>query len=192
MQVQSIGREDALEKEMATHTSILAIDRGAWWAQSMGSQKSWTRLSENAKTLLNLPWMILVNAIHKATTRHSCRPTDISGNSQHETKQRNLNTTRKTLKASKFKELKLSLLEDSLQISLLVILYMILYTDILRLLWKKTVPQVVCRLRWTGMLGTPHPERQLERGEWRMSFRSETWPLENAYLRVEEEERGEK
>ena len=34
--VQSLGREDPLEKEMATHSSILAwripIDRGAWWA----------------------------------------------------------------------------------------------------------------------------------------------------------------
>ena len=45
-QVQSLGPEDLLEKEMATHSSILA-----WkipWAeepvrlQSMGSQKSWT------------------------------------------------------------------------------------------------------------------------------------------------------
>ena len=47
--VPSLGWEDPLEKEMATHSSILA-----WripWAeepgrlQSTGSQKSWTRLS---------------------------------------------------------------------------------------------------------------------------------------------------
>ena len=35
-QVRSLGQEDPLEKEMATHSSILArripVDRGAWWA----------------------------------------------------------------------------------------------------------------------------------------------------------------
>ena len=39
--VRSLGREDPLEKEMATHSSILALgipmDRGAWWVA-----KSWT------------------------------------------------------------------------------------------------------------------------------------------------------
>ena len=34
--VRSLGSEDPLEKEMATHSSILAwripMDRGAWWA----------------------------------------------------------------------------------------------------------------------------------------------------------------
>ena len=33
--VHSLGREDPLEKEMATHSSVLAweipMDRGAWW-----------------------------------------------------------------------------------------------------------------------------------------------------------------
>ena len=43
-QVRSLGQEDALEKEMATHSSILAwripMDRRAWWAtQSMGLQR---------------------------------------------------------------------------------------------------------------------------------------------------------
>ena len=37
IQVQSLGGEDPLEKEMATHSSILAwkiprTERGAWWA----------------------------------------------------------------------------------------------------------------------------------------------------------------
>ena len=45
MQVQSLGWEDPLEKEMATHSSILAwrnpLDRGA---QSMKSQKITTQL----------------------------------------------------------------------------------------------------------------------------------------------------
>ena len=48
-QVQSLGREDLLEKETATHSSILAWEK-PWTEtpgglQSMGSQKSWTRLS---------------------------------------------------------------------------------------------------------------------------------------------------
>ena len=30
--VWSLGQEDLLEKGMATHSSILAMDRGAWWA----------------------------------------------------------------------------------------------------------------------------------------------------------------
>ena len=46
MQVQSLGSEDPLEKEMATHSSILAwrIPRTEETAvlQSMGSQKSQT------------------------------------------------------------------------------------------------------------------------------------------------------
>ena len=46
MQVQSLGREDPLEKEMATHSSILAWQI-SWTEepgglQSMGLQKSWT------------------------------------------------------------------------------------------------------------------------------------------------------
>ena len=48
-QVQSLGREDPLEKEMATHTSILAWripgTEEPGGLQSMGSQ-SWTRLSD--------------------------------------------------------------------------------------------------------------------------------------------------
>ena len=50
MCIRSVGREDVLEEEMATHSSILAWE--ILWAeeagglQSMGSQKSWTRLSD--------------------------------------------------------------------------------------------------------------------------------------------------
>ena len=44
------GWEDPLEKEMATHSSILAwrisMDRGAWWATVQGVSKSRTRLSD--------------------------------------------------------------------------------------------------------------------------------------------------
>ena len=44
--VQSLGWEDPLEKEMATHSSILGLEnlthRGAWWAAVHGVAKSWT------------------------------------------------------------------------------------------------------------------------------------------------------
>jgi len=44
-----MGQEDPLEKEMATHSSILAwenpMDKGAWRIQSLGSQ-SQTQLSD--------------------------------------------------------------------------------------------------------------------------------------------------
>ena len=43
-QVRSLGREEPLEKEMATHSYILAC-RGAWWIIVHGVTKSWARLS---------------------------------------------------------------------------------------------------------------------------------------------------
>ena len=39
MQIPSLGQEDPLEKEMATHSSILARDREAWWATVQGVTK---------------------------------------------------------------------------------------------------------------------------------------------------------
>ena len=48
--VQFLGREDPLEKEMATHSSIPAwknpMDREAWWATVQGVAKSQTQLSD--------------------------------------------------------------------------------------------------------------------------------------------------
>ena len=48
--VLSLGQEDPLEQEMATHSSILTwenpTDRGAWWATAHGLPKSWTQLSD--------------------------------------------------------------------------------------------------------------------------------------------------
>ena len=48
--VRSLGREDPLEKGMATHSGILAwripMDRGAWWAAVHGVTKSRTGLSD--------------------------------------------------------------------------------------------------------------------------------------------------
>ena len=49
-QVLSLGWEDLLQKEMATHSRILAwknpVDRGAWWATVHGVIKSQTQLSD--------------------------------------------------------------------------------------------------------------------------------------------------
>ena len=46
MWVRSLGREDPLEKEITTHSNILAwnisVDREDFGLQSEGSQKSWT------------------------------------------------------------------------------------------------------------------------------------------------------
>ena len=46
MWVQSLGWEEHLEEEMATHSSILAwenpMDRGAWEATVLGGRKSQT------------------------------------------------------------------------------------------------------------------------------------------------------
>ena len=47
-QIRSLGQEDPVEEEMATHSSLLAwgpVDRGAWWAIVHRVTKSWTRLS---------------------------------------------------------------------------------------------------------------------------------------------------
>ena len=49
-QVRSLGREDPVEKEMATHSVFVPgknpMDRGAWGLQSMGSQRVGTQLSD--------------------------------------------------------------------------------------------------------------------------------------------------
>ena len=48
-QVQSLGGEDPLEKEMATHSSILAwnsMDREAWLGYSPWDYTSWTQLND--------------------------------------------------------------------------------------------------------------------------------------------------
>ena len=56
--IQSLGREDSLEKEMATHSIITAgevpLDRGAWGATAHGVTKNWTQLGVHARMLLSL------------------------------------------------------------------------------------------------------------------------------------------
>ena len=46
--VRSLGQDDPMEEDMATHSSILAwenpMDRGAWWATVHGVAKSWAQL----------------------------------------------------------------------------------------------------------------------------------------------------
>ena len=50
MWVRSLGQEDAVESEMATHSSIFArripMDRGVWWATVHRVAKSQTQLSD--------------------------------------------------------------------------------------------------------------------------------------------------
>ena len=52
MQFRSLGLEDPLKEEIATHSSILAwgipMDRGAWQGTVHGVAKSWTRLITHA------------------------------------------------------------------------------------------------------------------------------------------------
>ena len=60
-QVQSLGLEDSLEKEMATHSSILAWEipwkEKPGGLQSLGSRKSWTQLrGHNSETKLQQLW----------------------------------------------------------------------------------------------------------------------------------------
>ena len=53
LRVRSLGQEDPLEEEAATHSSILAWEipgtAEPGGQQSMGSQKSWAQLSNNNK-----------------------------------------------------------------------------------------------------------------------------------------------
>ena len=59
--VQSLGWEDALEENMATHSNILAwripMDRGAWWASSRVCRVShnWSDLAHKKNPLYLLP-----------------------------------------------------------------------------------------------------------------------------------------
>ena len=62
--IQSLGQEDPLEEDMATHSSVLAwricTDRGAWWATVHGVSKSCTRLKQlNMQTHIVVKHQIL-------------------------------------------------------------------------------------------------------------------------------------
>ena len=68
--VRSLGQEDPLEKEMATHSSILALenptDGGALWATVHGVAKSQTRLSDFTFTFRK--WWTLTGPGHMVRT----------------------------------------------------------------------------------------------------------------------------
>ena len=42
MQVRSLGQEDPLQEEMATHSGILAHEQGDWWATDLEVTESQT------------------------------------------------------------------------------------------------------------------------------------------------------
>ena len=53
---EDLGQEDPLEKEMATHSSILTwetMDRGAWELQSIGSERDTTELLSKHMSIKN-------------------------------------------------------------------------------------------------------------------------------------------
>ena len=60
-QVQSLGQEDPLEKEMATHASIPAwknpMDRGAWRATLCGHKESLRSLRDTIERLTLFTFM---------------------------------------------------------------------------------------------------------------------------------------
>ena len=66
--VRSLGQEDPLEKEMATHSSIFAwknsMDRGIWQATVHRIAKSWTPLSEHACTHVLFDTLMGIFASH--------------------------------------------------------------------------------------------------------------------------------
>ena len=79
MQVLSLGGEDPLEEEMATHSSILLencpeelssivlenpMDRGAWWAIVHGGRKK-SDLTERLSTHAPLMWCCNVSCGYK-------------------------------------------------------------------------------------------------------------------------------
>ena len=66
-QVQSLDWEGALEKEMATHCSILpgkSMKRGAWWAAVNGVAKSRAQLTD-------FPFTFHFHALEKEMATHS-------------------------------------------------------------------------------------------------------------------------
>ena len=52
MKGQSLGQEDPLQKDMATHCSVLAMDKGAWQATVHRVAKSWTWLKQLSTTFI--------------------------------------------------------------------------------------------------------------------------------------------
>ena len=75
--VWSLGQEDPLEKEMATHSNMLAcenlMDRGAWWAIVHGVAKEWDitwQLNNNNNNLIRV-WFCKYYHWNKCKSEHS-------------------------------------------------------------------------------------------------------------------------
>ena len=82
--VRSLGWEDPLEENMATHSSILAwripMDRGALWATVHGVTESLTQLSDSAQHSLLIGITFSSAALPPAPEAFclSCLPMDVS------------------------------------------------------------------------------------------------------------------
>ena len=72
----------ALEKEMATHSSVLAWrDRGAWWAAVYGVSQSWTRLkwlnsssSSNSRLSVQFSRSVVSDSLRHHEPQHARPP----------------------------------------------------------------------------------------------------------------------
>jgi len=69
MKVGFLGREDPLEEDMATHSSVVAMDRGAQWATGHGVSKELDmteQLSVHAKVRpCYQPWVYTLRRVTK-------------------------------------------------------------------------------------------------------------------------------
>ena len=111
MSASNVGREDPLEKEMATHSSILAWRGGAWWATVHGVAKSRTRLNDftihhslmkeikdNINRWRDIPcsWVGRINIVKmsvlttKCNLQIQCDPYQIANGIFHRTRTKNL------------------------------------------------------------------------------------------------------
>ena len=76
-QVQSLGREDPLEEQMATNSSILAwripMDSGAWWAPVHVVPKSQTQLSNLTQEIIKSFLISEDLAMPENHSEHQCR-----------------------------------------------------------------------------------------------------------------------
>ena len=75
--VRSLGREDALEEGMATHSSTLAwripMDRGAWQATVHRVAESWTQMKRQARSHMYLSkW--LREALNSGSSDYKLNP----------------------------------------------------------------------------------------------------------------------
>ena len=75
--VQSLGWEDPMEKEMATHSSILAMDEGAWWARVHRSQRVRHNWATSHSLALLLGRKAVTNLDNLLKSRNITLPTNV-------------------------------------------------------------------------------------------------------------------